>query len=730
MNTHKSQLEDLPNELLSEILRNLDARDVFRAFYQVNSRFNELIQSFQHLQLTFHMNSNNFLKTNDEIFSFYVYTLIISPWINFNLQNFPRVRRLRLDNPLPKVLEQLQPNIMPHLEYLSVFYTYNMYEMVILHENVFSNRFVNLKSCELYEKQTLITIPHWTQSPSLQVLKTEYIDSTIFKIILGACPNLYFFKFYLYPTNGMTTDIPLHNNLKHMIIELQDVDWYYDDNTINAFLKSVPKLEQLEIHRRFYSQHMRENIKDYDWFSLIIKHRLPILRRFRFYFHLSKEEKLIGCIDENIQIQIELINTKLEDKLSCFPNIHRILLDYVTDDLITQFNSQVLPCLEYLSVSHKVSPFYMPDLRGKIFSNGFPNLKSCYISRMKPAYTLREWTRSPSLRFLRLNDIDASIYTSILLACPNLYYLKFRLPERSKIESNIVLHSNLKRLLINLNHDEWPWDDNFLDGYLACVPNLEKLRINRSVSVDSNVMNFLQHYDWLLSTISKRLLVIDRFEFDFNVKRTNGFTENRFNSRLMSQFLRRITSLPIQSIRSFHSFDDVTPAKYISTRLKNGVGSRYVCQLQRLTIQVCKEFRTSFGTRDWIANDLTKFAREHPYVVVYVQPRRHRAPNIVGEYLTGDRQWIPLSNCDREKVNWWIHSLLTQKGDPQWRLLKQMHTDSPSVQGIWTPFTNKPIDRITRMYPDKDLTEMEYPHITATQQIQELFEQEKLNKTS
>ncbi|CAF3499197.1 unnamed protein product [Rotaria socialis] len=305
MNTHKSQLEDLPNELLSEILRNLDARDVFRAFYQVNSRFNELIQSFQHLQLTFHMNSNNFLKTNDEIFSFYVYTLIISPWINFNLQNFPRVRRLRLDNPLPKVLEQLQPNIMPHLEYLSVFYTYNMYEMVILHENVFSNRFVNLKSCELYEKQTLITIPHWTQSPSLQVLKTEYIDSTIFKIILGACPNLYFFKFYLYPTNGMTTDIPLHNNLKHMIIELQDVDWYYDDNTINAFLKSVPKLEQLEIHRRFYSQHMRENIKDYDWFSLIIKHRLPILRRFRFYFHLSKEEKLIGCIDENIQIQIE-----------------------------------------------------------------------------------------------------------------------------------------------------------------------------------------------------------------------------------------------------------------------------------------------------------------------------------------------------------------------------------------------------------------------------------------
>jgi hypothetical protein len=150
----------------------------------------------------------------------------------------------------------------------------------------------------------------------------------------------------------------------------------------------------------------------------------------------------------------------------------------------------------------------------------------------------------------------------------------------------------------------------------------------------------------------------------------------------MSQLFRRIISLPIQSIRSFHSFDEVTPAKYISTRLKNGIGSRYVCQLQRLTIQLCKEFRTSYGTREWIANDLTTFARQHPYVVIYVQPRRHRAPNLVGEYLSGDRQWIPMSNCDRHHVNWWIHSLLTQQGDPQFRLLKQMHTDSPSIQGL------------------------------------------------
>lgn len=220
-----------------------------------------------------------------------------------------------------------------------------------------------------------------------------------------------------------------------------------------------------------------------------------------------------------------VINTSVENTLTCFPNVHRIILDYVTDNLMTQLNSRVLPYLEYLSISHKVSPFYMPDLRGKIFSNAFPNLKYCYISRMKPAYTLREWTQSSSLRYLKVNEIDASVYTSILLACPNLYFFKFKLPTRLKLEPNNVSHTNLKRLVINMNYDEWPWDDTILEGYLLCVPNLEEFRVSRSISVDSNIMNSFQSYDWLLSIISKYLLLLNQFIFDLSVKRSNGFIE-------------------------------------------------------------------------------------------------------------------------------------------------------------------------------------------------------------
>lgn len=310
MNQQKSRLEDLPNEILSCIFENLNARDLFRAFYQLNSRLNHIVQSFQHLQLFYHMNGSYVLKTNDDVFSYYVYTLVVNPWINFNLQHFPNIRRLRLDSPLPKVLEQLQPDVMPYLEYISIHYTYNMYEMGLLHEKIFSNRFLHLKSCELYDRQTLIKIPNWTETPSIRALQTDFIDSFVYKIILCACPNLYFFKFWMYSLHGIPTDVPIHKNLKRMIIELAEVNWFYDDNTISGFLECVPNLEQLEIHRRTYSEHIREYIDDYDWFAKIIHGRLPMLRKFTFYFHLSADEKLNEIFSTNklVQIQSDFVN--------------------------------------------------------------------------------------------------------------------------------------------------------------------------------------------------------------------------------------------------------------------------------------------------------------------------------------------------------------------------------------------------------------------------------------
>ena len=44
-------VESLPNELFIEVFQYLDARDIFRAFYQLNSRFHALLQSLRDLYM-------------------------------------------------------------------------------------------------------------------------------------------------------------------------------------------------------------------------------------------------------------------------------------------------------------------------------------------------------------------------------------------------------------------------------------------------------------------------------------------------------------------------------------------------------------------------------------------------------------------------------------------------------------------------------------------------------
>ena len=185
---------------------------------------------------------------NDDIFSFYGDTLKISPWINCNLQNFLNVRRLSLGGPLSRVLEQLQSDVLSYLEHLSVSYAYHMYEIVLLHESIFSNRFFHLRFCELHERRILLTIPHWTQSPFIRILKTEFIDSMIYKIILRACPNLKFLKSLVHSSTEISTNIPPHENLKQMIVDLPESNWFHDGTVICGFLTCVSNLERLKIH--------------------------------------------------------------------------------------------------------------------------------------------------------------------------------------------------------------------------------------------------------------------------------------------------------------------------------------------------------------------------------------------------------------------------------------------------------------------------------------------------
>ncbi|CAH0383243.1 unnamed protein product [Bemisia tabaci] len=166
---------------------------------------------------------------------------------------------------------------------------------------------------------------------------------------------------------------------------------------------------------------------------------------------------------------------------------------------------------------------------------------------------------------------------------------------------------------------------------------------------------------------------------------------------------------------------------FVKAPFYNGF-NRYVCQLKRITLKFCKEYGGSRGLRDFIEQNLVDFARENPQVVVYVKPRRHRSPVLVAEYLDGHREWMSLHNFQRDECYRWIHNMLTASGDQSIRYRKLWHTENPSIQGVWNPFTNRDPALNIATFPLKDMRRPANMPPTATELILEMAAQKEKMK--
>jgi len=167
---------------------------------------------------------------------------------------------------------------------------------------------------------------------------------------------------------------------------------------------------------------------------------------------------------------------------------------------------------------------------------------------------------------------------------------------------------------------------------------------------------------------------------------------------------------------------------FVRAPLANGIG-RYVGQLQRVTIKFCKNHGDSRGVRDFIEHDLVNYAKEYPGVVVYVKPRRHRGPVIKAEYLSGDIHWIPCRKFSREEVVKYMELVRTQSKDgTTLRLRKYWHTEFPSIQGPWTPFTFKDPKLNITEFPNVELGAYPKEGPSATEEIIRLFKEQKLSE--
>ncbi|XP_006101795.2 39S ribosomal protein L43, mitochondrial [Myotis lucifugus] len=135
-----------------------------------------------------------------------------------------------------------------------------------------------------------------------------------------------------------------------------------------------------------------------------------------------------------------------------------------------------------------------------------------------------------------------------------------------------------------------------------------------------------------------------------------------------------------------------TPSRFLTSVLHNGLG-RYVQQLQRLSFSLSRDAPSSRGAREFVEQEVADFARQNPGVVIYVNARPCHVPRVVAEYLNGAVREESLNSKSVEEITTLVKKLATQSGLDIIRIRKPFHTDSPSVQGQWHPFTNKPTAR-------------------------------------
>lgn len=94
--------------------------------------------------------------------------------------------------------------------------------------------------------------------------------------------------------------------------------------------------------------------------------------------------------------------------------------------------------------------------------------------------------------------------------------------------------------------------------------------------------------------------------------------------------------------------------------------------------------------REYIEEGVIDFARQNPGIVVYVTQKKCYVPKLVGEYLNGAVREESLNAKTPQEIAQLIQKMAAESGLDKIRIRKPFHTDSPSIQGQWNPFVNKP----------------------------------------
>lgn len=279
-----TKFEQLPNEILTDIFDYFESDELFQLFFNLNLRFNQLLQSLTNLCFIP-------LLPQPEEYEFYQ---ILTPSISnlqliseckINLSDFPNLRRMKFLNPSSFQLEQILTKQFPYLEYLTIEdidYLF-LYEVINdLYPRVFNNDFPRLQSCKLPSSDFNFNESILTHLTHLHTLQIGIINFTDYQLILSICPNLYFFQFTIYRSHKDSHSIEIHPNVKQMFIEFGYGISIFDDNFIDDYFKCVPDLNKLVIHRKEYEMKL-DGYLTYQWLIVPVQRYFHLLEQFKFF---------------------------------------------------------------------------------------------------------------------------------------------------------------------------------------------------------------------------------------------------------------------------------------------------------------------------------------------------------------------------------------------------------------------------------------------------------------
>lgn len=301
MNLDPARLEILPNELLIQICKYLDAGDIYRAFYNLNFRFNKLIQSVNELCLTLSL-SDDYDDVDNAICFDNISTLIVNKNVNVTIGQFPNLRRLILHWLSDSVIDKIEYDFLPYLEYLYIDSRQSSYDCSDwgIFYKIFTNGFPQLKYISVSKMDIQPTTSIWFEIPSINILKVGYINLSIYEKILSSCPNLSLFEFGIDRGDKILNYIKDHMNIKTSVIKMKDPLARWGQCDEGMYLPCLPNLKRLNIRIENLCIIDAITLCENDWLTHMIGSDLSKLRRVDVYLPIILDTETSEFFDKNV----------------------------------------------------------------------------------------------------------------------------------------------------------------------------------------------------------------------------------------------------------------------------------------------------------------------------------------------------------------------------------------------------------------------------------------------